>query len=152
MAGWALVLWIQVYEARLQVCLLNHEAWGGSGKEDCWRILPYMGMAAIFAMWPQQHCQFTLPHLMDASIEIWAQLALWLLIKTWSHILIVVHGVLARFDKLILGHIPNGKKYVFPQFQGGNSELKEQKKYIMIFPFCDNCTVPQQIVYLQSEF
>ena len=33
----------------------------GSGEEDFWRFLPYMGMAAILVMWPAPFEQFFVP-------------------------------------------------------------------------------------------
>ena len=50
--------------------------------------------------------------------------------------LIWVHSQVffGQFRQPILSHVPNGKKYVFYQFQRDNSQFREQKK---LSPFCD---------------
>ena len=64
------------------------------------------------------------------------------ILKTHSH----YAGFLADgTDNQLLGHVPNGEK-CFSKFQGANSQFNEQKNT----PFCDNCTVSQQIVYFHE--
>ena len=47
------------------------------------------------------------------------------------------HQFFGPFWQPILGHVPKGKKYVFSQFHGENSPLREQKN---ISPFSDILT------------
>ena len=47
----------------------------GSGEEDFLRFLPYMGMAAILFMWPDLFEQLSFPRSLEATYEIWLQLA-----------------------------------------------------------------------------
>ena len=49
----------------------------GSGEIDFWRVLPYMGVAAILIMWPRSRYpnKLSFPRPMEAAHEIWLRLA-----------------------------------------------------------------------------
>ena len=41
----------------------------GSGEEDFWRVLPYMGMVAILVMWPASYQQIFISMCLKAYIQ-----------------------------------------------------------------------------------